>query len=279
MKLILFFIKYIYRFLKFYWRAHTRYDVHSPFVSDLLANTIEDQRQFYIFDQVETLRETLSLNDDPIKIIDHGAGSQLGKKPETSVCKVAKYSAITPASGRLLFRIARFIRPRRFLELGTSLGVSAFYQIAAAGQEAKMVTIEGNPEVAEIARRNFQQAGYHQIEVINGQFRNILPKVLGSLGPFDFFHFDGDHRYQPTLDYFELCLEASHNDSVFCIGDIYWSAEMERAWYDLRQHPKVRLSVDFFHFGLLFLRSEQIEKENFTLIASRWKPWRMGFFH
>lgn len=277
MKLILFFIKYLFRFGKFYWRAQTQYDVHSPFVSAFLANTIEDRRWYYIFDEVTSLRETLSLNDDPIKITDYGAGSQLGKKTTTKVCKVAKYSAISPISGRLLFRISKFIHPHRFLELGTSLGVSAIYQIAASPQ-AQMITMEGNPEIAAIARQNFQRVGLNQIKVLEGPFRELLPKIIREQEPFDFFHFDGDHRYQPTLDYFEACLKVSHNNSVFCIGDIYWSPEMEKAWKALKKHPKVRLSIDLFHFGLLFLRSEQIEKEEFTLVSSRWKPWRMGFF-
>lgn len=277
MKLFLFFAKYIFRFLKFYWRAHTCYDVHSPFVSDFLNHTLEDQRAYYIFEEVSSLRETLGLNDDLIKIVDHGAGSQLGEKQETTVCKIARYAAISPVSGRLLFRIAKFVHPSSFLELGTSLGVSATYQIAA-NPKAKMVTIEGNPAIAAIARQNFQRLGLLQIEVLEGPFREVLPKVIQSHTSFDFFHFDGDHRYQPTIDYFEQCLQLCHKDSVICIGDIYWSAEMEKAWMELKQHPKVRLSIDLFHFGLLFLRSEQLEKEDFTLIASRWKPWRMGFF-
>jgi predicted O-methyltransferase YrrM len=277
MKLFFFFTKYIFRFIKFYWRAHTRYDVHSPFVSDLLANTIEDDRQYYIFEEVKAQRETLALNDDPVKIIDYGAGSQLGRKNSTTVCKVAKYSAISPGSGRLLFRIAKFMHPARYLELGTSLGISAMYQIAA-NLQARMTTIEGNPEVAAIARENLRRAGFQQVKVLEGPFREVLPRLLQEKEQFDFFHFDGDHRFQPTLDYFEQCLELSHKDSVFCIGDIYWSAEMVRAWKELKNHPRVRLSIDLFHFGLLFLRTEQIEKEDFTLIASRWKPWRMGFF-
>ncbi|PHN08379.1 O-methyltransferase [Flavilitoribacter nigricans] len=277
MKLFLFFTKYFFRFFKFYWRAQTCYDVHSPFVSALVANTIEDHRWYYIFDDVTALRETLALNDDPVGVVDHGAGSQLGHKKTTSVCKIARYSAIDPAAGRLLFRICKFLHPASFLELGTSLGVSAFYQMAA-NRNARFITVEGNPEIAAIARQNFQKAELDQIRVFEGPFREVLPGVIRDNDRIDFFHFDGDHRFQPTVDYFEQCLQLAHNDSVFCIGDIYWSEEMERAWQQLRKHPRVRLSVDLFHFGLLFLRSEQIEKEHFTLVPSRWKPWRMGFF-
>lgn len=277
MKLFVFFVKYVFRYLKFYWRTQTRYDVHSPFVSDFLTHTVEDRRHYYIFDDIISHRETLALNDDPIKVIDFGAGSQLGNQEQTTVCKIAKNSAISPIAGRLLFRIVKFLQPKTILELGTSLGISGIYQLSA-GPQAKLLTIEGNPEIAALARRQFQQAGMDNAQVLEGAFKDVLPKIVRPGTTFDFFHFDGDHRYQPTLDYFELCLGAAHNNSVFCIGDIYWSGEMQQAWDQLRKDPRVSLSIDLFHFGLLFLRSEQREKEDFTLIAGRWKPWRMGFF-
>ena len=278
MKLILFFIRYSIRCLRFYWRAHTRYDVHSPFVSDLLEATLEDRRWYYIFDRVTQLREKLSLNDDPIQRIDHGAGSQAIGAPVTMVNSIARYSAVPPPCGRLLFRIVNFLRPRRLLELGTSLGISAIYQMAAC-RNGEMVTMEGNPALAALARENLKELGMDQVTVLTGRFRDLLPTFIEEQQePIDFFYFDGDHRRQPTLAYFEQCLQVAHDDSVFCIGDIYWSAEMEQCWKELRRHPRVRLSIDLFHFGLLFLRTEQRQNEDFSLVAARWKPWRMGFW-
>ena len=257
--------------------ARTCYDVHSPFVSSFLEHTLEDKRNFYIFDQIKTLRERLALNDDVVSIIDYGAGSRLGEKKSDKVKRIARFSAISPVSGKLLFKIVNFLHPKNMLELGTSLGVSAIYQLSAA-RNAKMITIEGNPEIAKIAKENIDGFGFQNTEVRIGRFSEALPKALNDISSVDFFHFDGDHRFQPTLEYFEYCLSFCQNDSVFCIGDIYWSAEMESTWKALQNHPRVRLSIDVFHFGLLFLRKEQKEKEHFTLIASSAKPWRMGFF-
>lgn len=277
MRLFLFFLKYVYRFLRFYWRAQTKYDVHSPFVAAFVANTIEDHRHYYIFDRVVTVREKLALNDDLIPVVDYGAGSQVGDKSNIKVNKIARYSAISPAAGRLLFRIARFLHPGTFLELGTSLGISAIYQISA-NIRGHLTSIEGNPAIAELARKNLKAEGFDQVRVLDGPFREILPDLLSQSAPVDFFHFDGDHRYGPTIENFERCLLACSPNSVFCIGDIYWSAEMEKAWNYLKQHPRVRLSIDLFHFGLLFLRTEQLEKQDFTLVPAWMKPWRMGFW-
>lgn len=277
MKLIVFLLKYYWRYLRYYWRAHTCYDVHSPFVSSFLEQTLDDRRRFYIFDDITSIREKLALNDDPVDVVDHGAGSQLGNRPQTTVRRIAHYSAITPMAGQLLFRIVRFLHPDRMLELGTSLGISALYQMAAH-REAEMVTIEGNPAVAALAQKNIKEAGTSNVEVKASTFSEALPRLIKQEQKFDFFHFDGDHRYQPTRDYFEQCLALAHDNSAICIGDIYWSAEMAKVWKELRAHPKVRLSIDLFHFGLLFFRPEQVEKEDYTLIAAWKKPWRMGFF-
>lgn len=277
MKLLVFLIKYYLRYIQYYWRARTCYDIHSPFVSSFLEQTLEDRRHYYVFDDIVTLREKLALNDDPVEIVDHGAGSQLGNNPSSTVRRIAHNSAITPVAGRLLFRIVKFVHPKRLLELGTSLGVSAAYQLAAT-QSEEMITIEGNPAVATLAAKNLETAGYPEVQVISSTFSEALPGLIADQKRFDFFHFDGDHRYQATKDYFNQCLQMCHNNSVICIGDIYWSAEMAKVWQELRNHPKVRLSIDVFHFGLLFFRTEQIEKEDYTLIASWKKPWRMGFF-
>lgn len=277
MKLVLFLSKYLVRYFRYFWQAQTRYDIHSPFVSAFIENTLEDRRWYYIFDGVQQLKEKLALNDDLVEIVDHGAGSQLGNLPKSPVNRIARYSSITPFPGRLLFRIVKFLQPQRLLELGTSLGVSAIYQIAAVPRST-LVTIEGNPGIAELARQNIAACGLEQVQVRQGTFRKVLPEIGTNDARFDFFHFDGDHRYQPTLEYFEKCMTIAGPNSVFCFGDIYWSKEMEKAWKVLKRDPRVRLSIDLFHFGLLFLRPEQREKEDFVIVSSRRKPWRMGFF-
>jgi predicted O-methyltransferase YrrM len=85
-----------------------------------------------------------------------------------------------------------------------------------------------------------------------------LNKVL------DFAYFDANHRFEPTVQYFEDCLPYIQNDSVFIFDDIYWSEGMTRAWEHIKAHPRVTLTVDLFWIGLVFFRTEQV-KEDFVL--------------
>ncbi|WP_020567508.1 O-methyltransferase [Neolewinella persica] len=99
-----------------------------------------------------------------------------------------------------------------------------------------------------------------------------------SLVPLDLFFLDGDHREQPTLDYVNQLLPRTTENSVFVIADIHWSPGMERAWEALKQLPEVTASVDVYHFGLLFFKPG-VNKVHISLIRTRFKPWRIGFFN
>ncbi len=277
MKAFLIHIQLLLRFLRFYSRARNRHGLHSPFVFELAEKVVEDSRPFYAFGLIEQLRKSLLGDKSRISIADYGAGSKVASGRQRSIGSLARYSAVSPATGRLLFRLVHFLKPRRMLELGTSLGISTAYQ-ASAALRAAFVTIEGCPETARRAKQHFLQLGLPHIRLLNGPFREMLPTALEHLQQLDYLYIDGDHRAGASLEYFQACLPYAHNDSVFVIADIHWSKEMEEAWREMQQHPGVTLSIDLFHLGLLFFRKEQRQKERFSIIRARYKPWRIGLF-
>ena len=67
------------RFIKFYFRAKTKYRVHSPFVFDFVNEVLEDDRTFYVFREAEILRGQLLESKDSAQVTDFGAGSHGGK--------------------------------------------------------------------------------------------------------------------------------------------------------------------------------------------------------
>ena len=84
---------------------------------------------------------------------------------------------------------------------------------------------------------------------------------------YDLIYFDGNHSKKATLAYFELLLSTTNNDSVWIFDDIHWSKEMEEAWEIIKNHPKVKVTIDTYQWGLVFFRYEQ-EKEHFIIRAS-----------
>lgn len=265
------------KFLKFYWKADTKYRIHSPFVFSLIEQVIEDKRSYYDFARLNHLKNSLELDQTLLDITDLGAGSKLNNKAQRKVASIAK-SAVSPTwQGEFLFRLVHHLQVQNRLELGTSLGLSALYQYLPI-KNAPLYTIEGCPNIAKIAAKNFKKFDSAQLYLNVGSFAELLPKVLKKIGRLDYVFIDGHHQLKPTLSYFEQCLEYSHEQTVFVFDDIHWSAEMDAAWEAIKLHPRVRLSIDLFHTGLVFLRTEQVEKQHFNIVPTKWKPWIMGFF-
>ena len=49
-------LKLLLRYIKYYFQAETKYQVHSPFVFEFALNVLEDDREYYAFQTVEFLR-------------------------------------------------------------------------------------------------------------------------------------------------------------------------------------------------------------------------------
>ena len=268
----------ILQYLRYYIRARTRYRVHSPFVFDLVNEVLEDDRHFYVFDDIERLRVNLLRDKRMLEVTDLGAGSHTTKSNQRSVQSIAR-SAVTPSRyTQFLFSLVHYLKPKTVLEMGTSLGISTLYQAKADGR-AQVITLEGCPEIAEVAQENFKRLNANNIELMIGDFAKTLPQALQKIQRVDYVFFDGNHRKAPTLNYFREALKYAHEDSVFVFDDIYWSEEMMEAWEEIKAHPQVTLTIDIFYMGIVFFRKENLTKEHFTLIDSWKKPWSMGFFN
>lgn len=63
---------------------------------------------------------------------------------------------------------------------------------------------------------------------------------------------DANHRYEPTMSYFDLLMKRLNEKSIVVVDDIHWSEEMEKAWTELKNNQLVYGSVDLFRCGLLF---------------------------
>lgn len=244
-------------------KARTRHAVHSPFVYTLASDVLRPDQELEAFDAIERLREELLASDQVIRVNDLGAGSRRMDMDVRSVSDIARTSLKPARQARLLYRLARHFSPATVLELGTSFGLSTLY-MAMGAEGGRVVTVEGCPQTHRIARHHFEQLGRTDIEAVLGGFRSALPDILRHIHRLDMVFLDGHHAEEPTVEYFELCLSRAHNDTVFILDDIHWSRGMENAWERIKAHPQVRVTVDLFDLGLVFLRREQ-EPQHFRL--------------
>ncbi len=255
-----------WRYLQYWFKSANKngHGIHSPFVYELIERVLTDDRTFYIFPLIEDARNRLYLDDDVLNIIDFGAGSKVNDSNKRAVSDIAKSALKSPKFGQLLFRLVNHFNANSILELGTSLGITTSY-LAAANPHAKLVTLEGAPEIALKAKQHFQHIGLHNIEQVVGNFDHTLTSVLQEMKSLDFVFIDGNHRLEPTLRYFNQMKPYLHEHSILIFDDIHWSKEMEQAWLKIQQDDQVTLTIDLFFIGLVFFRKEQKEKQHFIV--------------
>lgn len=250
-----------------YWLTASNgkgHGVHSPFVYDFIKNVLNDKREFDCFRYIESIRTELKNNTTEINVPDFGAGSRIQLNNKRKISAIARSSLKSKKYSQLIFRIAHYYKPQTILELGTSLGITASY-LAFANPSAKIITMEGAPEVAAVARNNFKQLHLSNIKIIEGNFNETLLSVISQVSTVDFAFIDGNHRKEPTLNYFHQLLNRASESSIFIFDDIHWSEEMEEAWNEIKQHQSVTLTIDLFFIGIVFFRKEQKTNEHFTI--------------
>jgi len=256
----------IKKWLHYYFSASNGkgHGIHSPFVFDFVKNVLRDKKGYDHYRIIETARQKLLNQTDEIEVEDLGAGSSVIKTNRRKISDIAA-SSLKPAKyGQLLYRIVKYYQPKNIIELGTSFGVTSSY-LAAADRNAKLFTIEGSPAIAGIARETFRQIGLDNIELTEGNFDKLLPASLARLGRIDLAFVDGNHRKEPTLDYFNQLLPYCNAKTILIFDDIHWSTGMEAAWQEIQQHPRVTLTIDLFFMSFVFFNPDINHKQLYTI--------------
>jgi predicted O-methyltransferase YrrM len=251
------------KFLKYTFTKTNEHGIHSPFVFELYNQVFKKKEKFYAYERTEELRTQLLLDSRQVKIIDLGAGSKSGNSKIKTIAEITKTAVKSKKYGQLLFRLVNYFQPSTIIELGTSVGLSSAY-MASARSKSQIITIEGCPEIRNIALENFQKFGLTNIRSVSGNFDDKLSEILSEINTADLVFFDGNHRKDATLNYFRTCLKKVNNSSIFIFDDIYWSKEMAEAWEIIKADPAVTITLDIFQMGFVFFRKEQV-KQHFVL--------------
>ncbi len=237
--------------------------IHSPFVYELNQRVLNSKKKYPEYLLIKNFRNKLANNSQRINVNDPGAGSVVFSSGNRKVKDILNCAGSSPRMGKLLFRLARNANPETIVEIGTSLGFGAFC-LAAGAPGSLVYSIDACASQIKIASDGLSKAGIGNVVLIEGSFRDELPRLLNRLTKIDLVYFDGDHRKDALLWQFNQCRKKAHPGTVFIVDDINWSDGMNAAWMDICQDPEVSLSVDMFYFGLIFFR-KGMAKQHFNL--------------
>lgn len=125
---------------------------------------------------------------------------------------------VAPNQGKLLMLLAQAIGARRILEVGTLGGYSTIWLARGLSSDGRLITLEANPEYAEVARANLARAGLRgQVEVRIGRAQDTLPS-LAAEDPFDLIFIDADKPGTPG--YFQWAVKLSRRGSLIVVDNV-----------------------------------------------------------
>jgi predicted O-methyltransferase YrrM len=237
---------------------------HSPFVFNFIKEVLKDDRAFYAYTPIEAQRQALLKDERLLTIEDFGAGSRVMKQKQRTVASIAASSLKPKKFSQLLFRMIDHYQPKTIVEIGSSLGITTSY-LAAAKTDAQVFTMEGASSVATIAKESFNHLQLNNIELIEGNFDNTLLPLLERIASVDFAFVDGNHRYEPTMRYFNQLLAHCQDKSILILDDIHWSKEMDQAWDEVKAHPAVTLTIDLFFIGIVLISKDFKTPQHFAI--------------
>jgi predicted O-methyltransferase YrrM len=143
-------------------------------------------------------------------------------KPDPALDAALKASAkaglrainVAPNQGKFLHLLAKIRGAHRILEIGTLGGYSAIWLARALPADGSMVSLEANPDYADVARGNIAAAGLSdKVSVITGLAAQSLEELIRSkTPPFDFVFIDADKSSYP--DYLRLTLQLCRPGTV-----------------------------------------------------------------
>ncbi|MEQ6122549.1 class I SAM-dependent methyltransferase [Reichenbachiella sp. MALMAid0571] len=239
------------------------HSLHSPFIFGFYRDVVKSDCSIPGFSGIEKVRDNLLNNTKEINVLDLGAGSSATPNTRRKISDIARYALAPAKNSRLYYRIIESIGAETVLELGTSLGINTMY-LAAPSCVKKLVTIEGCPETASIAKSNFSGFSNSNIQLINEPIDQALASIFNRVNTLNLILFDANHTYEATMRYYHQCKHHINEQSVLIFDDIHWSKEMTKAWEEIKLEIEVTLTIDLFDMGIVFFKKE-LEKEDYVL--------------
>jgi len=253
------------KYLNFRINSKSRggHGIHSPFVYDLYTKCIDTKVKSDLLHQIKALTKELKRDRCLIPISNFGAGSINLNNQNKTIGEIVEQTSTPHYKGGLLFRLVEYFKPTYIIELGTSLGISTAY-LAAGNNKSKVISIEGDAILSELAKINLNKLGLNNVNVINGDFDSKLPEILNETERIGLVFIDGNHTEEATIRYFKMLSKVADHDTLIIFDDIRWSIGMENAWNNICNDLNVSISIDLFNCGLVFFR-KGVVKQHFSL--------------
>ena len=212
--------------------------------------------------QIEALRARIAARPDTFRFASFDdplgpfrlAHPASAAQADLTCNQLANTLSIPRRWGLFLHLCAEELGARTILEMGACVGISGAY-LASATTRPIVITLEGSPELAAIARETLA-AVTETAKVVVGTFAETLPAEMTPLrSAIDLAFIDGHHEEAATLRYVETIAPQMSPSGLFVLDDIYLYRGMWNAWQKLASDRRFA-AVNVGRFGLLICGGE-----------------------
>lgn len=253
------FVKYIVYYLKAKHRKG--HGIHSPAVYEFVSKVLYRKTEDSEIKHIKKIIHDLSRMDQTVAFNDLGAGSAKMDANRRKIKDIVKYAGVGNKQGEILYRIVDFYKPKMIVELGTSLGISTLYLSAGLKGFGKIISVEANRELTDIAKNNLENLGTKNFDILSKTFDEAIPDILTKIESPVIIFIDGNHTYEATIEYFEQ-FRPKIQKGMIIIGDIYWSVGMDMAWKRIKELSGT--TVDLYYMGVVFV-DEMLTPGHYTV--------------
>lgn len=133
---------------------------------------------------------------------------------------------VSASEGQLLHVLARLIRARRILEVGTLGGYSTIWLARALPEGGRLISLELDPHHASVSQGNIEGAGLaHAVEIRTGPAEASMRAMVAAGEPaFDLVFIDADKTGYDA--YFEAILPKLADGGVILIDNVLWGGRV-----------------------------------------------------
>lgn len=245
-----------YEYIKYFLISKGKHSFHSPYVYDFVTKCLTSQLNESFLTQQRTQISQLKNDKSSFEMADFGAGSRkLGKVRKVN--EVFRSAATKGVFLKTLAQITSFYKPQNVLELGTSLGVGTF---ALTQGSQKVVTVDACATTQSYAKKYFPDTAV-EVHFVNDNFQHFIENDATI---YDLIFIDGHHDGEALKKYLKMLDKNSHDETIFVLDDVRWSASMLAAWNEIIDDSKYHLTMDLFKFGVVVKRHHQ-QKQHFII--------------
>ena len=247
----------LFSYLQYWLLQEDQYALQSPFIYRIYTDLLSYLSTKKSVDlDLEEIRKILREDQSKLKISAHGAELKKLLIPSIKKAVIRKFSASNRKFSQLFQYFCLLTPAERVLELGTCLGIHSRY--LAKATIGTLYTFEG-------AEPLFQELHEFPLEsnrkYIFENTKDSLPLVLHQIEKIDFALINTCQTSASSTSYFNLILPYLHKKSIVAIADIHLSKARDQAWEEIKKHPKIQLSIDFYECGILFFDKDIAQGE------------------